>query len=186
MSRARPSRHPLSTAVCLPKKRINSLTHTMNNTRTLTCAAGLLLFMSMTTPGAFAQVSDEAAVKAAVERFLLAAGDGDLDAMPAMFTAEASIGVVRDQNGTRVGTVQAFDDWLAMVKARPTPSRYQEPVDHFTIHIDHGLAFVRADARLIAGGVVRSHNIDYFTLIKQDGAWKFMNASYIALPPEQK
>jgi len=186
MSRARPPRHPLTTTVRLPKKGIDSLTHTMNSTRSLTCAAGLLLFVSITIPGAFAQASEEEAVKTTVERFLLAAGNGDLDAMPAMFTAEASIGVVRDQNGTRVGTVQAFDDWLAMVKARPTPTRYEEPVDHFTIHIDHGLAFVRADARLIAGGVVRSHNIDYFTLIKQDGAWKFMNASYIALPPEQK
>jgi hypothetical protein len=57
-------------------------------------------------------------------------------------------------------------------------------VDHFTIHVDHGLAFVRADARLLINGIVRSRNIDYFTLIKQDGVWKFMNASYIALPPQ--
>jgi hypothetical protein len=57
-------------------------------------------------------------------------------------------------------------------------------VSEFTVHIDDGqLAFVRADARLIRDGQVRSHNIDYFTLIRDnDGTWKFVNGSYTAKP----
>lgn len=140
----------------------------------------------MLTQSAFAQVgSEEQAVKAAVERFLAAAGDGDFDAMPAMFAPTATIGVSRYRNGTLEGTVQSVHDWVSAVRASASATRYREPVDHFTVHIDHGLAFVRADARLIVNGTVRSRNIDYFTLIKMDGNWKFMNASYIARPPQE-
>ena len=127
--------------------------------------------------------SEEQAIKAAVERFLAAAGDGDFDAMPPMFAATATIGVSRYRNGVLEGTVQSSQDWVAASKSQAGSTRYKEPVDHFTVHVDHGLAFVRADARLLTQGTVRSRNIDYFTLIKQDGIWKFMNASYIALPP---
>ena len=101
-----------------------------------------------------------------------------------MFTATATIGVSRYRNGALEGTVQSFQDWVSAAKAQGSSTRYKEPVDHFTVHVDHGLAFVRADARLLINGSVRSRNIDYFTLIKQDGSWKFMNASYIALPPQ--
>jgi ketosteroid isomerase-like protein len=45
------------------------------------------------------------------------------------------------------------------------------------------MAFVRADALILANGKARSRNIDYFTLVKLDGRWKFLSASYVATPP---
>lgn len=55
------------------------------------------------------------------------------------------------------------------------------------MHIDDDqLAFVRADAKLIRNGKVRSHNIDYFTLIRDSaGDWKFVNGSYTAKPAQE-
>ena len=44
------------------------------------------------------------------------------------------------------------------------------------------MAFVRADATVIVDDQVRSHNIDYFTLVRDGGTWKFLSASYVAKP----
>jgi len=132
-------------------------------------------------------VSDEEAVKAAVNRFLLAAGNYDLDALPPMFTANANIGVAGHRDGEWRAITYTFEEFHSMLKSRTNPSRYQEPVAHFTVHIDRGaLAFVRADATLIRNGQPRSHNIDYFTLLKDDGIWKFLSASYVATPITQQ
>jgi hypothetical protein len=48
------------------------------------------------------------------------------------------------------------------------------------------MAFVRADATLIREGRARSRNIDYFTLVREDGVWKFLSASYVAKPIESE
>jgi hypothetical protein len=44
------------------------------------------------------------------------------------------------------------------------------------------MAFVRADATFIVEDRVVSHNIDYFTLVRDGGAWRFLSASYVARP----
>jgi ketosteroid isomerase-like protein len=125
--------------------------------------------------------SDEAAVKAAVERFLLAIGDRDLDALPAMFTANANIGVARVRDDEWHAITYTFEEFHSMLKSRINSAKYQEPVSHFTVHVERGaLAFVRADATLIRDGQPRSNNIDYFTLLKDDGVWKFLSASYVS------
>jgi len=43
-------------------------------------------------------------------------------------------------------------------------------------------AALRADANFIVNGEVQSNNIDYFTLVRVDGAWKFVNASFVSKP----
>lgn len=130
--------------------------------------------------------SDEEAVKAVVNRFLLAIGDYDLEALPPMFTANANIGVASLRDGQWRAITYTFEEFHAMLKARENPSRYEEPVSQFTVHVDRGaLAFVRADATLIRDGRRRSHNIDYFTLLKDNGRWKFLSASYVATPITQ-
>ena len=127
--------------------------------------------------------SDEEAVKAAVERFLVAIGNYELDALPPMFLPNANIGAAALREGKRVPVTYTFEEFLATLKARKNPKGYQEPVSHFTVHVEQGaLAFVRADATLISDSTPRSHNIDYFTLLKDDGVWKFLSASYIATP----
>ena len=127
--------------------------------------------------------TDEAAVEAAVETFLLAIGNRDLEALPPMFLANANIGVARIRGGESVATTYTFEEFHAMLKSKSNSSKYQEPVSHFTVHVERGaLAFVRADATLIVDGQPRSHNIDYFTLLKDNGVWKFLSASYVSTP----
>lgn len=134
-------------------------------------------------PSVSAQNEDEEAVKNLVERFLGALGDGNLDVLPNMFVPDANIGTVRTSDGSWVTSTMTFEDWISSLRARTTWSHFKEPVSEYTIHIeDSMMAFVRADATLIKDGQARSRNIDYFTLVREDGAWKFLSASYIAKP----
>ncbi len=132
---------------------------------------------------ALGQGDDEQDVKDLVDRFLLAVGDGDLDALPAMFVSEANIGTASQREGKWVASTKTFEEWFIELKAETTWVRYREPVTEFTVHIEDGqMAFVRADATVIVDDQVRSHNIDYFTLVRDGGTWKFLSASYVAKP----
>ena len=124
---------------------------------------------------------------AARSRRRSAVGKQDLDALPGMFAPGASIASASLRHGKWVTTSQSFDAWLAKLSAAPRGQPYQEPVTEFTVHVDDELlAFVRADATVIRGGAVRSHNIDYFTLLRDStGTWKFVNGSYTAKPIQQ-
>ncbi len=145
-----------------------------------------LILLVLPRPGV-GQTSPSDEVKAVVERFLLAAGNNDLDALAGMFAPGASIASASLRQGSWVTASQSFDAWLAMLRTRPPGPPYQEPVTEFTVHVDDDrLAFVRADARLIRDGVVRSHNIDYFTLLRDStGTWKFVNGSYTTKPVQR-
>jgi ketosteroid isomerase-like protein len=126
---------------------------------------------------------DEHVVIQVVERFLDAAGRHDLDSMPLLFAANANVAATSRRDGEPVASTWTFDEWLASLRARSNPKPYTEPVSEFTVHVDNGqLAFVRADATLMRDGRAQSHNIDYFTLILQDGTWKILSASYTATP----
>jgi hypothetical protein len=132
---------------------------------------------------AWGQSDGEQDVKDLVDRFLLAVGDGNLDALPAMFVSKANIGTASRRNGKWVTSTKTFEEWLIEMKAKTNWTRFREPVAEFTVHIEDGqMAFVRADATVIVDDQVRSHNIDYFTLVREDGAWKFLSASYVANP----
>jgi len=127
--------------------------------------------------------SDEMAVKSAVEGLLAAMGTHDLDALPDMFAAEANIGIASLRDGDWTTSTMRFEQFLAELEAEIDPTPYTEPVAEFTVHVDRGrLAFVRADATLFVDGQAVRHNFDYFTLIKEYGTWKFVNASYVGTP----
>jgi len=143
------------------------------------CTVLLLLPLS----NASAQAVEEASVKRLVQRFLAALGEGDLEALPAMFAPGASIGTASLRDGTWVRSTLSFEAWLATLRERPAWRRFREPVSAFTVHIEDGpMAFVRADATVVVDDRAVSHNIDYFTLVKDNGDWKFLSASYIARP----
>lgn len=132
---------------------------------------------------ALGQSEDEQAVKGLVESFLVAVGDGDLKALPGMFASNANIGTASLRDGSWVTSTMTFDEWLKTLNARTTWTRFREPVTEFTVHVeDAQMAFVRADATVFVEDQARSHNIDYFTLVREDGAWKFLSASYVAKP----
>ena len=117
-----------------------------------------------------------------IEYFLSVAGNYNLDAMAKMMTEHANVGIARLKDGkseVMTMTIQQYFDDATKRKLRP----YFEPVREYTIHITDGhLAFVKADATLYRYGVPQSHNMDYFTLLKEDGIWKFLSLSYSPTP----
>jgi hypothetical protein len=132
---------------------------------------------------AWGESDDEQIVKDLVDQFLITVGKGDFDALPAMFVSNANIGTATLREGQWVASTTTFAEWLAELKAETTWTRFREPVNEFTVHIEDGqMAFVRADANLIMEGRVVSHNIDYFTLVRDNGAWRLLCASYVARP----
>lgn len=137
--------------------------------------------------GASAQSDDEEAVKRHVEGFLTALGDGNLDAIPDMFVPDANIGTARMHDGSWITSTKTFAEWMTSLRELSTWNRFSEPVSEYTVHVeDSMMAFVRADATVIRDGQARSRNIDYFTLVREDGAWKFLSASYVAKPVESE
>ena len=132
---------------------------------------------------AWGESDDEQIVKDLVDQFLITLGEGDLDALPAMFVSRANIGTASLRDGKWVASTKMFEEWFNELKAETTWTRFREPVTEFTVHIEDGqMAFVRADATFIVEDRVVSHNIDYFTLVRDGGAWRFLSASYVARP----
>ena len=129
--------------------------------------------------------SDKIAVKTLVERFLTAAGNYDVDAMPELFCEKANIGGASFRNGKWNTFTMTFAEFSELLKSEKEPTKYTEPVSKFTIHMDNGmLAFVKADAILKVNGKPKTNNFDYFTLIKENGNWKILNGSYVSVPIE--
>ncbi len=126
--------------------------------------------------------SEKAAVINLVEQFLTAAGNYDLDAIPAMFSEKANIGGASLRDGKWNTYTMTIQEFLERLKSRSNPTKYTEPVSNFTVHVEKGmLAFVRADAIFTINGEPRNNNLDYFTLIKEDGNWKILNGSYVSV-----
>lgn len=129
--------------------------------------------------------SDEQAIKSLVERLIAAAGTYDLDSFEEMMAANANIGWASQRDGVWTTSTMTVEDWIAEARSEADPILYTEPVGDWTIHVDgRHLAFVRADAVLYVDGRAERHNIDYFTLLKQDGVWKFLTVSYVGRPAD--
>lgn len=130
---------------------------------------------------------DAAAVRRAVEQFLDDLGNRRLDKLPALFAPKATMVVVRQREGQWITTHQTFDEWLAGLKAQTPGTIFREPLTNVTVQVESGyLAFLRADFTVVVEGKVRSHGVDYFTLVKDGGAWKILNGSYTSLPGEPR
>ena len=124
---------------------------------------------------------EETNIKAVIESFLSAIGNYETDSLTAMFTAKANISGSYFRNGMWNNYSMTIDEFLRTIRESPNPRKYKEPVNHWTIHIEAGrLAFVRADAVVFRDGKAQSHNIDYFTLIKENDSWKILNGSYVS------
>lgn len=150
--------------------------------RTLRVAA-LLLIATPSLPVAAQPIDpDASAVRRAVEQFLDDLGNRRLDQLPAQFAPKATMVVVRQRDGQWSSTHQTFDEWLAGLKAQSPGTVFREPLTNVTVHVESGqLAFLRADFTVVVDGTVRSHGVDYFTLVKNGGAWTILNASYTSM-----
>ena len=159
------------------------MTNLRNTTHpVISSLVGIAAFFAVLS-NAWGESDDEQVVKDFVDKFLITLGEGDLDALPAMFVSNANIGTASLREGKWVASTKTFEDWFIELKARTTWTRFREPVAEFTVHIEDGqMAFVRADATFIVDDQVVSHNIDYFTLVRDGGAWRFLSASYVSQP----
>jgi ketosteroid isomerase-like protein len=163
----------------------NKMTSSSCRVRSAVIIIAFAFFLVIKPFDVSAQSEDREAVRNLVERFLTAVGDGDLDLLPEMFVSNANIGTAGMRDGSWVTSTMTFEEWMSSLRARTPWTRFREPVSEFTIHVESSMmAFVRADATVVRDGQARSRNIDYFTLVREDGSWKFLSASYVARPIE--
>ncbi len=131
---------------------------------------------------------EEEKIKAMVEKLLMVAGNYDLQAMDSIISDKANLGIAVIRDGVWTNSVATIDEYFERVKNSEVQP-YFEPVNEYKILVNQGqIALVWADATLHAYGVPRTNNIDNFTLIKEDGEWKFINLSFTntRLPEEMK
>jgi len=139
-----------------------------------------------TPPVAYDQLStaeDERALKAVVEKFLTAAGNHDVATMRTLFFPKANIGGYSYREGKWTSYTMTVEEWFDGISKSSNAKPYTEPVSNYTIHISEGrLAVVKADAVLHSDGQPRSHNMDFFVLMKENDQWKFLSGSYTSVP----
>ncbi len=125
---------------------------------------------------------EEEEVKAAVERLLMAAGNYNLEALDDMVLEKANLGIAGLKEGSWQNLVMTVDEYLDNVKNRK-PSPYFEIASRYDIKVSEGrLASVIADNIVHKFGVPKTHEINYFTLMKENGNWKFLSVSFTVIP----
>jgi hypothetical protein len=109
-------------------------------------------------------------------------GNSDFKALDSIISDKANLAIAIIRDGVSKNTVITIGEYFKSQKKRERKPFY-EPVNEYKILINKGqIAFVWADATLHSYGVPRIYNIDNFTLIKQDGEWKFINISFTNTP----
>ncbi|MCX7550506.1 ester cyclase [Xanthomarina sp. F2636L] len=131
---------------------------------------------------------EEEELKAIVEKLLFAVGNSDFQTLESIVSDKANLAsaIIRDR--VSKNSIITIGEYFETQKNRDRKPFY-EPVNEYKILINKGqIAFVWADATLYKYGVPKTNNIDNFTLIKEDDAWKFMNISFTntRLPEELK
>lgn len=129
---------------------------------------------------------EEQEIKGIVEKLLMLVGNSDFQALDSIISDKANLGSAIIRDGVSKNSVITIGEYFESQKHRERKPFY-EPVNEYKILINKGqIAFVWADATLHSYGVPRTNNIDNFTLIKEDGEWKFINISFTNTPlPEE-
>ena len=129
---------------------------------------------------------EEQEIKAIVEKLMMLAGNADFQALDSIISDKANLASAIIRDGVSENSVITIGEYFESQKHRERKPFY-EPVNEYKILINKGqIAFVWADATLHSYGVPRTNNIDNFTLIKEDGEWKFINISFTNTPlPEE-
>lgn len=143
----------------------------------------LLLSVNAFTQNLPSNSEDEAAVKEVIEQFLKAAGNYDIATLRSLFLPNANIGGHSFKDGQWISFSITAESWFERLSKTVNPKLYTEPVSNYTTHISEGrLAFIKADAILHRDGQPKSHNMDFFVLMKANGEWKFLSGSYTSVP----
>ena len=133
---------------------------------------------------------EEQELIALVEKLLFAVGNSDFQTLDSIISDKANLGSAIVRDGVSKNSVITIGEYFETQKIRDGERKpFYEPVNEYKILINKGqIAFVWADATLHSYGVPRTNNIDNFTLIKEDGEWKFINISFTntRLPEEKR
>ncbi len=132
--------------------------------------------------------AEEQELIALVEKLLFAVGNSDFQTLESIVSDKANLASAIIRDGASKNSVITIREYFDSQKDRERKPFY-EPVDEYKILINKGqIAFVWADATLYSYGVPRTNNIDNFTLIKENGEWKFISISFTntRLPEELK
>jgi hypothetical protein len=123
---------------------------------------------------------EEQELIALVEKLLFAVGNSDFQTLESIVSDKANLGSAIIRDGVSKNSIITIGEYFEAQKNRVQERKpFYEPVQEYKIHINKGqIAFVWADATLHSYGVPRTNNIDNFTLIKEDGEWKFINISF--------
>ncbi len=129
---------------------------------------------------------EEQEIKAIVEKLLMLVGNSDFQALDTIISDKANLASAIIRDGVSKNSVITIGEYFETQKHRERKPFY-EPVNEYKILINKGqIAFVWADAILHSYGVPRTNNIDNFTLIKEEGEWKFISISFTNTPlPEE-
>jgi hypothetical protein len=132
--------------------------------------------------------AEEEEVIAMVEQLLFAVGNSDFQTLESIVSDKANLGSAIIRDGTAKNSVITITEYLESQKERER-SPFHEPVNEYKILVNKGqIAMVWADATLYKYGVPLTNNIDNFTLIKENGIWKFLSISFTntRLPDEER
>ena len=125
---------------------------------------------------------------ALVEKLLFAVGNSDWQTLESIVSKKANLASAIVRDGISKNSVITIGDYFETQKNREQERKpFYEPVNEYKLLINKSqIAFVWADATLHKYGVPRTNNVDNFTLMKEDGVWKFINISFTntALPEE--
>jgi len=148
----------------------------MRSTTLTRCALGALILFAVLAGGvlpAFAQSTDEAGVRAAIEQYFKGHATGDGETMRAAFLPTAHI------EGMRRGTFTSWtvDEYVGNFRGRPADDEASRRRTIDSIDISGRAAM--AKATLVHGATTFT---DYFVLLKVDGVWKIANKVYSTAP----
>ncbi len=125
---------------------------------------------------------EEAEIKAAVDNLLIAAGNYDLEALDKAIFDNTNLGISSLKDGGWSNTVLSIEEYFEGVKSR-NPLPYCEIISDYDILVSESqMAFVRGDAIVHRFGIPQTREINHFTLLKENGMWKFLNISFTVNP----
>jgi len=121
---------------------------------------------------------EEAAIKTAIEELLFAVGNSNIEVLDAMMSDKAMLGISSLKDGVWSNTEIAIGDFFASVKERERSPYYEIPNDYDILVTEGRIAMVRADGFLYRYGIPQTREINHFTLMKENGKWRFLNISW--------
>lgn len=125
---------------------------------------------------------EEAEIKTAVDNLLIAAGNYDLEALGKVVFESTNLGISSLKNGGWSSSVITIHEYFENVKNR-IPLPYCEIISDYDILVSESqMAFVRGDAIVHRFGIPQTREINHFTLLKENGIWKFLNVSFTVNP----